>query len=352
MQLLIKGDKEIKALKVECTNEKDGCNWTNDLRYLEDHLKSCDYVLVSCDNECKVGDNITKFSRKDLAEHLANKCPKRQYECPHCQERGEYQDMAGPHLDSCPNVSTDCPNEGCHKRFPRINATSHAEVCDYQPVTCKYAEVGCTKTLLRKDLKKHEEDNQIHLQITTENTLKLQQQIRRMELRINQLEHKQYTFKIASFKELKREDKSFSSPLYYIKGYKMNLGIYANGDREPKGTHISVYAYLRKGKFDDYLAWPFTGTVLVEILNHLEDKNHYKKILTFPPDNDASKRVESGRGTSGWGYSQFIPHTELEYKSDKNCQYLKDDILVFRVSVDIPDYKPWLDVTVLPTDYK
>ena len=324
----------------------------NDLLCLEDHLKSCDYVLISCDNKCKDGDNITKLLRTDSKEHLESKCPRRQYECPHCQQKGEYQDIVGPHLDTCPNVSTDCPNEGCHKRFPRISAGSHATVCDYQPVACKYAEVGCTERVLRKDLKEHEDDDQFHIRITIQNTLKLQREMRKMELRINQLEHQMYVFKIKSFKELQSENKSSFSPHFYLKGYKVNLGIWVNGEREEsKGSHVSVYAYLKQGKYDEYLTWPFTGTVTVEILNQLEDKNHYKMTITYLAENSASQRVMSGMTGAGWGKSKFIPHTELDHNPDKNRQYLKDDTLVFRVSADIPDHKPWLDCTVLPNAY-
>ena len=32
-----------------------------------------------------------------------------------------------------------------------------------------------------------------------------------------------------------------------------------------------------KGQHDDHLQWPFTGTIIIELLNWLEDKGHYKK---------------------------------------------------------------------------
>ena len=326
-----------------CRNEKEGCEWVNDLLCLEDHLKSCDYALVSCDNECKDGDSITKLLRKKCKEHLESKCPRRQYECPHCQQKGEYHEIIGPHLDTCPNVSTDCPNEGCHKRFPRISAAGHATVCDYQPVACKYAEVGCTERVLRKDLKEHEDDDQFHLRITIQNTLKLQQKMMEMEQRINQLEHqKHHTFKVKSFTTLKSQDKPFFSQDYYLKGYKIRMGVWTNGYSNAKGTHVSVYAFLEKGKYDDHLTWPFTGTITTELLNQLEDKNHFSRELTIYTKREKDGNI-LGRGVC----THFISHT---YKSGKNCQYLKDDTLVFRVSINIPDHKPWLDCTIIPND--
>ena len=379
-KLFILGDRDIKALRVKCTHHKDGCKWENELSCLVDHLKSCDFKQVPCDNQCKVEDKPARILRKDMAKHLASECPRRQYECPHCHQKGEYQEMVGPHLDTCPNVSTDCPNEGCHKRFPRISAAGHATVCDYQPVACKYAEVGCTERVLRKDLKEHEKDDQFHLQLTTENVLQLKQDVTRMEARLSKLEHTQsthtqkmdsridklehkqldhinktdsrfnnleqerYTFKARQFEKKKRNDDYFFSPQYYIKGYKMKFEVWVNGD-ESKGTHVSVYVYLTTGKYDKFINWPFDGTITIEILNQLEDKNHYSKSLTFSADDDASNSLEKG---SGWGYTKFIAHSELSYKAGKNCQYLKDDCLVFRVSATLSDDKPWLDVSVVP----
>ena len=36
-----------------------------------------------------------------------------------------------------------------------------------------------------------------------------------------------------------------------------------------------------KGEYDDTLAWPFTGDVVVEILNWREHKNHQKYTISF-----------------------------------------------------------------------
>ncbi len=100
-----------------------------------------------------------------------------------------------------------------------------------------------------------------------------------------------------------------------------------------------------KGDNDDSLSWPFTGTVTIELLNQLEDKNHHKKTTTFPADREASQRVVDGERGTGRGHKHIF-HRDLHYNADNNTQYLKDDTLVFRVSVQVPDYKPWLEPTV------
>ena len=41
-----------------------------------------------------------------------------------------------------------------------------------------------------------------------------------------------------------------------------------------------------KGQHDDRLQWPFTGTIIIELLNWLEDKGHYKMTLSIDTNND------------------------------------------------------------------
>ena len=120
----------------------------------------------------------------------------------------------------------------------------------------------------------------------------------------------------------------------------MRIRVDANGDSDGKGTHVSVFAYLMRGENDDHLPWPFTGTVTVELLNQLEDKNHHFLRMRFP----ASQRVTDGeRALTGYGRPCYSPHSSLGYDEAKHCQYLKDDCLYFRVTVDAETTsKPWL----------
>ena len=73
------------------------------------------------------------------------------------------------------------------------------------------------------------------------------------------------------------------------------------------------------------------------LLNQLEDKNHHQKIATLT----AASNIQVGDRDT-WGYAQFIPHSALDYDAVKNTQYLKDDTLYFRMSVEPADHKPWL----------
>ena len=145
----ILGARNIRALKVKCSNLDNGCQWTGELGELETHLQSCDYALLPCTNECKNNDQIVKVLREDLRNHLTNKCPRRQYKCPHCEEMGEHQERTTSHLQTCPQVKVRS-NAQCEASIPRCEVSTHRPTCDYEPVSCKYAEVGVRRDLYVK----------------------------------------------------------------------------------------------------------------------------------------------------------------------------------------------------------
>ncbi len=271
---------------------------------------------------------------RNLDNHMARECPKRQYTCPHCNEAGVYEEQTTTHLEACPKVKVNCRK--CFYTMFRCDASHHLLDCPSEPVQCKYYSIGCGETPLRNDLSTHEEDAQLHLSLATEEVLRL----KKTQLRKNAL-----TFRMKNYEVTKFEGKNIYGPSFFTSasGYKLCIRVYANGQGVSKGTHVSVYACLLKGDNDDSLSWPFTGTVTVELLNQLEDKNHHKETFTFPADLATSQRVVDGEAGLGRGYCKFIFHADLAHNPLTNTQYLKDDTLIFRVSAEAPDYKPWLE---------
>ena len=127
----------------------------------------------------------------------------------------------------------------------------------------------------------------------------------------------------------------FSPPFYtHPQGYKMCLSVNANGSGDGRGTHVSVFAFLMKGEFDDHLSWPFRGHVTVAMLNQVQDSNHTTKTIPFTETTESKHigRVTVGdRAPGAWGCPSFIAHTDLDYNPVKNCQYLKYDCLRFQI---------------------
>ncbi len=335
-----------------CTTD---CGWKGPLESVNQHetndcenteifcLNACNnkvkrkYLNLHCERECprristcfKCKENM---EYRDLDNHVTTKCLKRQHTCPYCNETGVYDELTTTHLTVCPKVMIKCSK--CSIELFRCNIPRHALSCPNELVHCKYYNIGCQEKPFRKHLSEHEQDHQFHLGLAMNKILMLS------------LKHT-LTFKVAKFEQKKDEDFEFFSPDYCTsqKGYKVCLEVDANGYGDGAGTHVSVFAHLMKGDHDDTLTWPFTGSVTVELLNQLEDKNHLKETTTFLVDQEASKRVVNSEKGSGWGLPQFISHTALNYNASTNTQYLKDDTLVFRVSAEAPDHKPWLECT-------
>ncbi len=329
---------------------------------MEDHKqKDCPNTLIPCPRGCNNGS--IKIARKNKDNHLVLKCPnrpyscekcknemefkdkrshkmsclKRQYTCSYCNETGVYEELTTTHLRvSCPKVKIKCSK--CSIEMLRCDQSGHIQVCQYEPVRCKYYSIGCEEKPLRKDLSKHEENAQLHLKLATDKILTLTKMLFLKNTLI---------FKVTGFVQKKIQGNYFYSPDFFTvkSGYKMCLRVDANGMLEGAGTHVSVFACLMKGDHDDTLTWPFTGRVIVELLNQLEDKNHPKRTITFLADNDTSERVVDDERGIGWGFQKFISHAALNYNASTNTQYLKDDTLVFRVSAEAPDHKPWLECT-------
>ena len=144
---------------------------------------------------------------------------------------------------------------------------------------------------------------------------------------------------MTDFEQYKERGHCWYSPTFYThrEGYRMCLQVYANGKDVGNGTHdhvhVSVFTSLMRGEFDSRLKWPFRGTVTIQLVNQLEDKEHFTEpnSYTGKTPNNCAARVTNGERSGGWGTSKFILHSELGLSVANNRQYLKDDRLVFRI---------------------
>ena len=101
--------------------------------------------------------------------------------------------------------------------------------------------------------------------------------------------------------------------------------------------HLSVTVLVCTRPFDHSQS-TFSGSIYVELLNQLEDRNHYAKLLELSCNN-----LENG--TIHQKCAEFIPVAALVLDTNRKTQYLKDDCIYFRVTADVDsrDRKPWLD---------
>ena len=115
-------------------------------------------------------------------------------------------------------------------------------------------------------------------------------------------------FTITEYSKRKQFNNIYFSPPFTTspQGYRLCLIVYSNGAGSSNGSHLSIYAYIMKGQHDDRLQWPFTGTIIFELLNWLEDKGHYKRTLPIDTNNDFV-RVTKGEYGNNYGYGELSP---------------------------------------------
>ena len=289
----------IKNLKIRCTNGKAGCTWEGALSDLKTHLekeKGCGYVTVHCTNKCK-----KQLKRKHLADHLAQHCPLREYQCQHCGKENTYQTITEKHYGECPNYPLDCPNTCGGRGIKRAEMSQHRSTCPLEPVECPFKEAGCQATLVRRELDSHVTTNQqqhlltlmaafrevkaefsaakeatkVMQELIAADVAIIQQTVKKRSAALalasikSQLEANSFqlqphgpplTIRMINFSNYKRSGKVWYSPPFYCDaGYKMQLAVYANGTGAGASTHVSIALLLMKGEFDHQIPWPVRG---------------------------------------------------------------------------------------------
>ena len=313
-----------------CDNVKWDCGWVGNVDTVEEHLSTCEFAQLHCPKECKKQNGDVKlFMRKDLERHLSNFCPNRDFSCEHCGEKGTYTNITQLHDTICPMKFLPCPN-GCSVIVQRQHVSEHVTTeCELTVIACKYKRLGCDGELLRKDMAAHEEDDKLHLHMAIDTTARLERDITALK------NEKLMKFKLSDYQKKKENNECVQSPSYYTSpnGYHMALRVYANGTGMGENSHVSVSAVFLEGTHDPELKWPFTGKLTFILLNQLQDDDHYQRTINLTINDEMLVGSDRGR-------AKFIPHKALAQA--RNTQYLKDDTLYFRMSVEPADHKPWL----------
>ena len=344
--------RSLKQLQFYCTHSKDGCQWRGELGELDHHLnmsKECPLAVFPVEltminyEELRRSDGV--WISPPFYTH-----PQGYKMCLHVDANGS-NDGKGTHISVFAFLMRGefddrlkWPVQGCvviqlcnqlHDKYHcghtiDFSKTTYAKVIS-QVTSGARAESGwgCFTLIPHVDLNfnptkncQYLKNDCLHFQIVAVESLS-EPGVLPTELTMTNLERRKMD-----------SDCWYSRPFYtHPQGYKLCLKVYANDVGDSEGTHVSVYAYLMRGKFDDHLKWPFRGHVTVAMLNQLEDKNHTTRTIPFTDttDNTVVGRVTKGAAAQGWGYDTFVVHTELNYNPTKNCQYLKYDCLRFKI---------------------
>ncbi|KAG7481071.1 hypothetical protein MATL_G00062790 [Megalops atlanticus] len=165
-------------------------------------------------------------------------------------------------------------------------------------------------------------------------------QLAETEQLVRELEHCTYdgvlVWKITNFSR-RRQDAvagrapAMFSPAFYSSkyGYKMCLRLYLNGDGTGRGTHLSLFFVVMRGKCDALLKWPFSQKVTLMLL----DQNNREHIIdAFRPDvtSTSFQRPISEMNIAS-GCPLFCPLAKLGTKSS----YLREDTIFIKAIVDL-----------------
>ena len=155
--------REIKLLRIRCTNLKKGCEWVGQLEDLRNHLQSdsgCDYEDVKCSNKGYEWEQLREcgkmVERRFVAHHQYHDCSYREYTC---GKVDTYDAIAGTrrikktmpslfasvklfftsppptnHYATCQYFPLECPNECGEKDIKRRDVETHLNVCTLQPL--------------------------------------------------------------------------------------------------------------------------------------------------------------------------------------------------------------------------
>ena len=275
---------------------------------------------VSCD-KCD-----WKGIRDKLDDHHNNNCLKRPFECQYCGEKGTYK-ATGPHDAVCKKKPVACPHNECNIRIQRQGIKRHLENCAYEAIPCNYAKLGCGTKVIRKDAPRHEADVSNHHELTLQTTLRLYDIVNKLNITPSPV-----TFALSGYTKRKALDRVMVSPSFYTsrRGYNMAVEIHTK-----TGEIEAVFIQMKQGLHDSRLKWPFTGKVIIELLNQLEDQNHVK-LIEFNTE-----------GITQRGRKKFSINSHLseQIKDTISMQHLKDDTLFFKVTVEAFSHKSWLECT-------
>ena len=371
--------RRINDLKAYCLQKKHGCSWVGRLVELTNHLdtdnvKGCKYALLSCSLLC--GKQVFRYK---LDNHVNSECQLRPFTCKFCSYSSTYADIT-EHFSSCLEYPLTCPNSCTQEEFKRHNIDQHLLVCPNEIVECAFSEMGCTESMKRCLLIQHMEKSWMQHQLficdSFKQIKKENEEMKRAQKTVDywingykmmaegvmKTNWREYLYSLAvvstnipepicpvilkwtGYEATKCKAKEGKCLFYHMRsfythsgGYRMLLQVYPNGTGTGENTHISLYCYLVPGKNDDYLTWPFIGSVVVTLLNQLDDSEHFSKELWSPSHavpNEVAKKPGGIKNMQGWGFAQFMLISGVE-EFTTTKQYLMNDTLVFKISVSV-----------------
>ncbi|CAB1332723.1 unnamed protein product, partial [Coregonus sp. 'balchen'] len=349
------------------------------------HEGKCEYERLPCE-ACQA-----LILRSEKEKHNERECEARTLNCKYCKVSFNFKEIKA-HDEICQKFPMQCKDCG-KKKIPREKFLDHSRSCAKSKTACPFSEVGCKAVIDNGKHSDHEQTSVMeHMRLilalmsmvtALENivcvlnreversslTLEAfsrqhrldQDKIENLSNKVRQLERTLtmrdlqlaetdqtlrelqfctfdgvFVWKIADFSR-RRQDAvagrtpAMFSPAFYSSkyGYKMCLRLYLNGDGTGRGTHLSLFFVVMRGKCDALLKWPFSQKVTLMLL----DQNNREHIIdAFRPDvSSTSFQRPISEMNIASGCPLFCPLAKLAGKSS----YLRDDTIFIKAIVDL-----------------
>ncbi|XP_002165877.3 TNF receptor-associated factor 6-A isoform X1 [Hydra vulgaris] len=170
-------ERAILQLKVRCNNFSKNCQWTGELKAINNHLTSCQYQEVKCSyTQCS-----TSLLRKELSDHMETQCIYRLVICQHCNKKIQLCEKQ-IHVENCECQPLYCVNQ-CGMKMLRKEMSYHiTDICANTIIPCQYLNIGCNFKGMRKEQHTHANSStQNHLSMAISKVIALENKIMLIE---------------------------------------------------------------------------------------------------------------------------------------------------------------------------
>ncbi|XP_068727274.1 uncharacterized protein [Montipora capricornis] len=139
-----------------------------------------------------------------------------------------------------------------------------------------------------------------------------------------------FTLKITEVaRHREHETPVFTDSVYNAHQEKLvGIRIYPKGVRNGTSTRVALFMHMIKGGFDNFLVWPFDGTITVSVLDQSDScsRRDLSRIIEGNPVLPAFQQPDLSICRTGYGYERFAPIEEFF-----GPRYVKDDGLVLKI---------------------
>ena len=214
-----------------------------------------------------------------LEEHSCRHCHKRMISCENCGYYNTFTIVTEKHYPICPARSPiDCPNQHCPvEGLRRHQLEQHLNECSHQLVDCP--NTGCSVRLPRGEMKLHTLQQHNLVLEETNQAVAITPATVSPQYLYNQAPME---FIISDFSEKKEANEVWIQFTILYPQQRLQVTSQCRTPMvtsEGSGSHLSVYAQLMRGEYDNELEWPFEGDIRVELLNWRADKNHHSHTI-------------------------------------------------------------------------